>query len=1309
MKLTIPRDQFDNPKQPRLFLCNTGKKRLGELQATNVSLDGKWNSYSTLNLTVDSTYVDLITGETKRHPLFDKLEGLRNIEVEGGYGYFTIQDPDESIGDKESKTMSAFSAEYGLSAKFLVDFRVNTGDVDSVEVMYNSEKYGVDYKIDNQYALAERNKYDAYAKYYIKEYTDADSYTFERIQVEAEDYDSHFGNGANAYRPLYINAYPNVQFYNKDKPELSLLHLVLEKAPEWSIDDTKMTKQLMTSERRFDVSKESIYNFLVNDITEKFNVIIEFDNITNTIIPSVATEDGLTEDGAIDQDWASDVFITKDNLAQEINIKYSTDEIVTKLQVSGADSLSFREVNLGSNYIMNLDYYHNLNWMDVDIYEAYQRYLDAVALYGPKYEAEMQKWVAAYNTWNDMMNAVPVEGNVVLVGDEFKKLYCTYTPWNTAWINPSIVLSSSNITQYKTFDNLYSTQKETYTNADYIDKTKLSDGDIFCVQGYKYVYNKTNNNFVYQGNFFELNKIALINKLNTYHVCDDLDGTQTDNILLRLKNDGDDVATIRIYDPHKAVTSWSSVPNEAVIYRRELQLNNKWKYYELGRRIDNSADERTKITESQFNNLLKQYTTLYISDYTISYTIYYAETGVSGVEVKRTLDAWIRGNLTVDNNDTANTMNDLEGYKISYIGVMGSYLCLAKQETQNIGNGVYVPTEYLRSYGVKLLEEKHKIYTTIFQTQTEALFSKYKYQCVVSEEQPLGEFPNGTRWLDSNSTPTQLYSYVWNESTSKGYWQKIDGTLSPEDKGGYEDYERYLDNFNKLKAVQTVLAEKKRETEYSLNGHAVPNLKIDPKAANGQISDEPFYRAAKKHFGANYTIIRRSFDPSIPQYTFTTSFDGGKHVYCVYIKDKTPYVAYENSQAVHRNAMDRYAAATNMDKFFTLEQWQRFSPFIREGEYTNDNILITGYESEEERLSIYKELLEDTSRELKKISQPSLEFSMTMANILALPEFAPLIQRDQFKLGKFIRVGLGNGLVKRARLLGVHLNFSDLNDFSCDFGNLVKHKDEVDKTADLLKMAIKAGQAVAISGGAWNKAAEKANKLETEIQDGLKTAALQVGSASNQAISWDSTGFHARKYKEGSTTEYESEEIAILNNALVATNDSWATSKGVFGKFNVGDREHWGVLADAVVAGYIESTEIIGGTISIGDPNGTQFTVDENGYMSMKYNGTNIADSSTIADLANGGFYVDIIYNASTVFTTSTSSCELEAKVYSGDKEITAEIIESGAKFSWRRISNVDDQAWNEGHKNLTTNKIIIRNADLEGNAVFDCEVNFDY
>ena len=53
--------------------------------------------------------------------------------------------------------------------------------------------------------------------------------------------------------------------------------------------------------------------------------------------------------------------------------------------------------------------------------------------------------------------------------------------------------------------------------------------------------------------------------------------------------------------------------------------------------------------------------------------------------------------------------------------------------------------------------------------------------------------------------------------------------------------------------------------------------------------------------------------------------------------------------------------------------------------------------------------------------------------------------------------------------------------------------------------------------------------------------------------------------------------------------------------------------------------------------------------------------------------------------------------------------MNSGAKFSWKRVSNVDDAAWNTAHENQTSNKLIVTNQDLEGNATFNCEINFDY
>jgi hypothetical protein len=49
MELYLPKDQFDNYRPPRLFLCTTGGKRMQELQYYDGSLNAKWNTYSDLN------------------------------------------------------------------------------------------------------------------------------------------------------------------------------------------------------------------------------------------------------------------------------------------------------------------------------------------------------------------------------------------------------------------------------------------------------------------------------------------------------------------------------------------------------------------------------------------------------------------------------------------------------------------------------------------------------------------------------------------------------------------------------------------------------------------------------------------------------------------------------------------------------------------------------------------------------------------------------------------------------------------------------------------------------------------------------------------------------------------------------------------------------------------------------------------------------------------------------------------------------------------------------------------------------------
>ena len=1221
MKLMIPKDYFSNPVPPRLFLCTTNKKIIGELPAYETSGDFKWGAYSELNFSIDRQYTDLLTGENKIHPLFDRAEGLRIVYAEN-IGNFIIQDPDFTSSDKDTKNITAFSLEYASGSKYLENFYVNTGEVDSKEVTYLASIYGENYSMseeDLRYKLAVSGGYDSYESYYIKEYSDNDSYAYTQIQIVDEtSYQTHFGNGLNAGIPLYIKKYPNVRFYWPTKKELSLLHLVFESIPEWRIGHVDTS--LWHKERKFDEERIAVYDFLMNEVQDTFKCVVVWNTLNNTVDFYEEAEDDINEDNTIQARWETDVYISKENLANEIKISYSTDDIKTKLKVSGSDDLEIREVNLGKNYILNLDYYHNLEWMDRDLYDAYQKYLDAVEEYTPQYTQSLQGWVAANNRWNDLMHAVPAQGGVILIGDEFEKLYCIYTPINTAYYKGVV-------TDYTlSTDTLYSDEECTTP----INKTSLSDGKAFLVQGYVFNYDKSTGLFYNTENLIISNSLPELKKwLEVYHVNQDIKADKSDNVLLILRNKDSDKATIRIYNGSQADTEEEKVANP---------------------------------------------------EYKIQVVILRANSGLTDDPDEYDLIEWLRGDLTAEKMA-------LEGFTVSMIGTMGAYFVLVKDEKQK---------ENLEDYGVYLLREKHETYTTIFQAQTESMFSQEGYQCVAQDTAPTGE-AEGARWLDTDSSPVKLYIYT------KGKWVEADDN----DLMHGENYIRYKENYDKLKAVQEVLVEKEREAEYCLDGFAVPQMSVDP---NTITTSEQLYAAIEHHLGKtpNLNYFKEiSFDETIPLLTFSSQETGGdEKVMAVYIKGTTPYISYANSRGIHQVKMDKISRLTELEEFFTDEQWVALSPLIREDEFNDDNFLLTGYESEEERIEICQELRKEADKEIKTLSQPSLEFSMDMANILALPEFAPLI--NQFQLGNFVRVPIRDGYVKRARLLEVHLQFDDLSDFSCDFGNLVTTKSEIDRHADLLKQAVTAGKQVASAAGNWQKAVDKSNKLEIEITNGLQNAALEVGKASGQSIVWDQFGIWGRKLIDGTTDQYEDEQFRIINNKLVFSNDGFQTSKAVFGKYIINGEERWGPLAECVTAGYIQGSIIEGGSLKIGGTGGT-FIVNEDGSVEILGPDQETPVYVSKDDLTSSLQYrIELVYSGSTVFSEPNSSCTITCKVYHGNEDVTESVIAAKGTFSWIRNSNTNDTSWNNAHANSASNIITITNDDVSINAQFSCEVKFD-
>ena len=471
-------------------------------------------------------------------------------------------------------------------------------------------------------------------------------------------------------------------------------------------------------------------------------------------------------------------------------------------------------------------------------------------------------------------------------------------------------------------------------------------------------------------------------------------------------------------------------------------------------------------------------------------------------------------------------------------------------------------------------------------------------------------------------------------------------------------------------------------------------------------------QVAENYFGEDVRVDNlklTQYLPILPIRYVTAIIDGKDVDFAIYLNGVTPYISYIGSVGDYQARMDYISKLTDFESFFAEgDLMARMSPFIREDEFTDSNFLLTGYESEEERREIYQELFNAAAKELKSISQPSLEFSMDMSNILAIPEFASLL--NQFQLGNFIRVSIRDGYIKRSRLLEVHLNFEDLSDFSCDFGNLVTTKSEVDKHADLLKQAVTAGKQVAASAGSWQRAADKASQIEEEITNGLQNAVIEIGKASGQSLIWDEYGITGRKLIDGTTDQYEDEQFKLVNNRFVFTDDAWKTAKAVFGKFIYKDMERWGILADAVVGGFIEGSEISGGSLEIGGDGGT-FRVNNDGSVEILASDNKEKYVST-SDMGSLKYYTRLTCSTSTVFSEPNSQCTITCRVYDTGEDIT-DNLPVGTKFIWHRNGSPtwngsQHQSTKTSSNGATVNQLTVTNDDIEKNSQFSCEVQFD-
>jgi len=149
----------------------------------------------------------------------------------------------------------------------------------------------------------------------------------------------------NAGEILYDD-YVRTIFCDPSNPEGSLLHRVLNVAPNWSVGHVDAS--LMNMQRTFDEDDIDVYSFLTGDVSEAFNCLFTFDTFNCTV-------------NAYDLDnYGSDtnIFVSMENLAQNMTQSIDENSIFTCYRVNGGDGVYINEVNPnGTNKIYNFEYY----------------------------------------------------------------------------------------------------------------------------------------------------------------------------------------------------------------------------------------------------------------------------------------------------------------------------------------------------------------------------------------------------------------------------------------------------------------------------------------------------------------------------------------------------------------------------------------------------------------------------------------------------------------------------------------------------------------------------------------------------------------------------------------------------------------------------------------------------------------------------------------------------------------------------------------------------------------------------------------
>ena len=127
-------------------------------------------------------------------------------------------------------------------------------------------------------------------------------------------------------------------------------------------------------------------------------------------------------------------------------------------------------------------------------------------------------------------------------------------------------------------------------------------------------------------------------------------------------------------------------------------------------------------------------------------------------------------------------------------------------------------------------------------------------------------------------------------------------------------------------------------------------------------------------------------------------------------------------------------------KDFLSDLWDEFSSFRRESSFSNSNYISDGL-TDAELLESAKELFSSATAKISKLTETSHTITSNIYNLLAMPEFLPIV--DYFQLGNWIKCRT-DGKLYRLRISEYEIDYDNLDSLNVTFSDTRTFSDSSD-------------------------------------------------------------------------------------------------------------------------------------------------------------------------------------------------------------------------------------------------------------------------